>query len=99
MRNLSYKTYLDKVYGCFIGKAVSGNIGAPHEGVKMPMELPFMPEMINCELPNDDLDLQILWLDVLEQKGAALCAVRAEGPHPALGGAFCFVSCPIRRKR
>lgn len=21
----------------------------PHEGVKMPMELPFMPEMINCE--------------------------------------------------
>lgn len=71
MRNLSYKTYLDKVYGCFIGKAVSGNIGAPHEGVKMPMELPFMPEMINCELPNDDLDLQILWLDVLEQKGAS----------------------------
>ena len=44
MRTLSYKTYLDKVYGCFIGKAVSGNIGAPHEGVKMPMELPFMPE-------------------------------------------------------
>ena len=71
MRNLSYKTYLDKVYGCFVGKAVSGNIGAPHEGVKMPMELPFMPEMINCELPNDDLDLQILWLDVLEQKGAS----------------------------
>ena len=66
MRTLSYKTYLDKVYGFFIGKAVSGNIGAPHEGVKMPMELPFMPEMINCELPNDDLDLQILWLDVLE---------------------------------
>ena len=70
MRTITYKTYLDKIYGCFIGKAVTGNIGAPHEGVKMPMELPFMPEMINCSLPNDDLDLQILWLDVLERKGA-----------------------------
>lgn len=70
MRTLSYEKYLDKVYGCFVGKAVSGNIGAPHEGVKMPLELDFMPKMINCELPNDDLDLQILWLDVLEKKGA-----------------------------
>ena len=69
MRTISYKTYLDKIYGCFIGKAVSGNIGAPYEGIKMPMELPYSPKMINCELPNDDLDLQVLWLDVLEQKG------------------------------
>ncbi len=69
MKKITYKEYLDKVYGCFVGKAISGNIGAPHEGVKMPMELQFMPEMINCELPNDDLDLQVLWLDVVEQKG------------------------------
>ena len=69
MRKISYSQYLDKVTGCFIGKAISGNIGAPHEGVKMPMELPFMPEMINPDLPNDDLDLQVLWLDVLEEKG------------------------------
>ena len=69
MRKISYKTYLDKVYGCFIGKAISGNIGAPHEGVKMPMDFEFMSEMINCDLPNDDLDLQVLWLDVLEKYG------------------------------
>lgn len=69
MKKISYEKYLDKVYGCFVGKAISGNIGAPHEGVKMPMELEFMPEMINCELPNDDLDLQVLWLDVVEKKG------------------------------
>lgn len=70
MKTINYKTYLDKVYGCFVGKAISGNIGAPHEGVKMPMELPFLPEMINPDMPNDDLDLQILWLDVVEEKGA-----------------------------
>ena len=69
MRKISYKEYLDKVYGCFIGKAISGNIGAPHEGVKMPMELEFRQDMINPDLPNDDLDLQVLWLDVVEKKG------------------------------
>ena len=70
MRTLAYETYLDKVCGCFVGKAISGNMGAPHEGQKMPMELPFMPEMVNPDMPNDDLDLQVLWLDVVEKKGA-----------------------------
>lgn len=69
MRKISYETYLDKVFGCFVGKAISGNIGAPFEGVKMPMNFEFMPEMINCDLPNDDLDLQVVWLDVLEKYG------------------------------
>ena len=68
-RTISYETFLDKVYGCFVGKAVSGNIGAPHEGLKMPMELPFLPLMIDCERPNDDLDLQVLWLEAAEKKG------------------------------
>lgn len=69
MRTIPYQTYLDKIYGCFIGKAVSGNIGAPYEGIKMPLALAFRQDMIDCSLPNDDLDLQVLWLDVLEQKG------------------------------
>ncbi len=66
---INYNEYLDKVFGCFLGKTVCGTIGAPFEGVKMPMEIPFKPEMINIMLPNDDLDLQVLWLDVAEQKG------------------------------
>lgn len=68
-KKISYEKFLDKVYGCFVGKAVSGNIGAPHEGLKMPMELPFLQKMIDCERPNDDLDLQVLWLEVVERKG------------------------------
>ena len=68
-REITYKQFLDKVYGCFIGKAISGNIGAPHEGVKMPMDLEFLPQMVDLERPNDDLDLQILWLEVVEKKG------------------------------
>ena len=69
MKTIRYEAYLDNVYGCFVGKAISGNMGAPFEGMKMPMDLPFMPEMINLDMPNDDLDLQVLWLDVMEQKG------------------------------
>lgn len=69
MKRLDYKTYLDKVYGCFLGKTVIGTIGAPFEGIKMPMELEFRPEMVDAMLPNDDLDLQVLWLDVAERCG------------------------------
>lgn len=69
MRLLSWETYLDKVYGCFLGKAVVGTMGAPFEGVKMPLQMPFDRKMIDSMLPNDDLDLQIIWLDVCEEKG------------------------------
>ena len=56
--------------GLSIGTAaVIGTLGAPYEGIKMPLELPFSPEMINTMLPNDDLDLQVLWLDVAEKYG------------------------------
>ena len=66
---MNYKTYLDKVYGCFLGKTVIGTLGAPFEGVKMPLELPFLPEMVDSMLPNDDLDLQILWFGVVKKHG------------------------------
>lgn len=68
-KSLDYETYLDKVKGCFLGKTVIGTLGAPYEGVKMPMELKFRDEMVNTMLPNDDLDLQVLWLDVVEKYG------------------------------
>ena len=69
MKKLTYENYLDKVYGCFLGKTVIGTLGAPFEGVKMPLKLPFLPEMVNTMLPNDDLDLQLAWLHALETVG------------------------------
>lgn len=68
-KKLSYKDYFNKVYGALIGKTVIGTLGAPFEGIKMPLELEFSPEMINTMLPNDDLDLQVLWLDEVERHG------------------------------
>lgn len=69
MDMLMYEQYFDKVYGCWLGKCVAGTIGAPYEGMKQLLHLSFRPEMIEKMLPNDDLDLQVLWLKVLEEKG------------------------------
>lgn len=66
---LKYKTYLDKVYGCWLGKCVSGTIGAPYEGMKQRLDFAYSPVFLEELIPNDDLDLQVLWLSVLEQKG------------------------------
>lgn len=61
------KTYFDKVYGCWIGKSIGGSIGTPLEGKKEFIDLPYeYPEEI---LANDDLDLQLVWLDILKRKG------------------------------
>lgn len=68
-KSIDFDEYLDKVKGCFLGKTVIGTLGAPFEGVKMPMDLKFKPEMVNTMLPNDDLDLQVLWLEVVEKYG------------------------------
>ncbi|MHB1459706.1 MAG: ADP-ribosylglycohydrolase family protein [Armatimonadota bacterium] len=66
---ITYTEYLDRVYGCWLGKCISGTIGAPYEGAKELFDFAYDPAMIASMLPNDDLDLQVLWLDVLEQKG------------------------------
>ena len=69
---ISYARYLDHVLGGWIGKSIGGAIGTRFEGCKDWIEIEpgaLFPETMP---PNDDLDLQVLWLKVLEEKGAAL---------------------------
>ena len=62
-------TYYDKILGCWLGKCLGGNIGQAYEGMKQRMPIKFTREFVEKAIPNDDLDLQILWLDVINQKG------------------------------
>jgi len=69
MRTITYKNYFDKVFGCWMGKSISGTIGAPFEGRKELFDYRYDAASIKTMLPNDDLDLQVLWLEVMEKKG------------------------------
>lgn len=73
-KTISYSEYFDKVFGCWLGKSFCGTIGAPFEGRKELFSYTYDEKSIEVMLPNDDLDLQILWLEVLETKGFELCS-------------------------
>ncbi len=64
--------YYDRVYGCWLGKNIGGTIGAPVEGVKGFVSVPYKePEDM---VANDDIDLQLVWLDVIKRKGLNITA-------------------------
>ena len=72
MRQIEYSKFLDKVHGCWYGKCLGGAAGAPVEGIKKLIDINDFTDIYNPDLPNDDLDLQLLWLDVLENKGTII---------------------------
>lgn len=75
MKKLDFDVYFDKSYGCWLGKSIGGACGALSENNKKILHYTIesvFPEVIP---PNDDLDLQVLWLvDLLEKKGINLSA-------------------------
>ncbi len=67
---LSMCDYLDKVRGCFLGKNIGGTLGAPLEGKRGVMDLDYyIHDFSKGVLPNDDLDLQLVWLIAAEEYG------------------------------
>jgi len=65
------KDYREKVEACWLGKAIAGGIGAPYEGVPYPLGLTEKDTYID-DCPNDDLELQLLWLLYAEKHGLEL---------------------------
>ncbi|HEY0866327.1 MAG TPA: ADP-ribosylglycohydrolase family protein [Fimbriimonas sp.] len=66
---LSRDEYRDRVYACWLGKNVGGTLGTPHECKKEQLHLTFYDPVPDGALPNDDLDLQLVWLAMLEERG------------------------------
>ncbi len=66
---LSEAEYRDKVYACWLGKNIGGTLGAPTEGRKEILTLKYYDPMPSESAPNDDLDLQLVWLKMLQERG------------------------------
>lgn len=61
MRDKNF-TVRERILGGLFGKAVGGTLGQPCEGLRGPLFLDrYTPEPTEMQ-PNDDLDLQILWI-------------------------------------
>jgi len=66
---LDYDVYLKKVEGCWLGKSLAGVIGAPFEAQKIFEELGSDNLWPKTVYPNDDLDIQVVWLEMMEDVG------------------------------
>lgn len=72
---LNQNEYRNKVLGCWLGKNIGGTLGAPFEWKRQINDVKFYTEDLKGEpLPNDDLDLQLLWLIMLEERGVVIDA-------------------------
>ena len=67
---LTFKSYRDKVLGCWAGKNIGGVLGAPFECMRQVNDVEFYTQDLSMgPPPNDDLDLQIIWLAAVEKYG------------------------------
>ncbi len=66
---LDETVFRDQVHACWMGKNIGGTLGGPWEGLKHAHALTFYEPVPDQALPNDDLDLQIIWLKMLEDVG------------------------------
>ncbi|MBE7054332.1 MAG: ADP-ribosylglycohydrolase family protein [Ruminococcaceae bacterium] len=66
---LNKKEIEDKILACWIGKNIGGTIGAPYEGKTDMQDVKGYTTPKGEPLPNDDLDLQLVWLYALEKVG------------------------------
>jgi len=72
---LDFDTYKDKMAGCWMGKNIGGVLGAPFEGKRGVFDVDFYVQELSGHPPaNDDLDLQLVWLNAVEEYGSAINA-------------------------
>lgn len=66
---IDFTEYRRRVQGCWLGKSVGGTLGGPYEGNLGPLSLDYYNPVPTEMLPNDDLDLQVVWLQTVRRRG------------------------------
>ena len=70
---MNIKEYENKVRGCWLGKNIGGSLGAPFECRRGVFDVDFYThDITQGVLPNDDLDLQLIFLNAAEKYGTML---------------------------
>lgn len=65
---MDFLTYRDKVNACFLGKNIGGTLGAPFECYRGVFDISYYTQDLKGKpAPNDDLDLQLVWLNAVER--------------------------------
>jgi ADP-ribosylglycohydrolase len=55
-----------RIQGCWFGKSIGGTLGIPAEGKMERLNLSFYDPVPTVAPPNDDLELQLVWLHLVE---------------------------------
>lgn len=66
---LNRTEFRDKVYACWLGKNIGGTMGGPYEGRREMLDIQGFSTPDGVVLPNDDLDLQLVWLEAVKRCG------------------------------
>jgi len=66
---LNRAEYRNKMYGCWLGKNIGGTLGGPFEGRQEILDVTGYTTPAGEPLPNDDLDLQLVWLKAVREHG------------------------------
>lgn len=69
MIKLNKSELRDKIYACWIGKNIGGTLGTPYEGQREVNDCKGFTTKAGKPLPNDDLDLQIVWFKAFKEIG------------------------------
>lgn len=73
--NVNSDRYRDKVDGCWLGKNAGGTLGAPLEeafGKPEMLDVWWYTQVEEGGIPNDDLEMQLIWLKAVEEVGPGL---------------------------
>ena len=74
---LSFADYKDKVRACWLGKNIGGTLGTPFEGKRGVFDVKgYTHDISKGALPNDDLDLQLVFLRAAEEYGTKVTSAQ-----------------------